>query len=102
MNIYVGNFSYDLTEDALKTVFEAYGRVESAKIIKDKYSGESRGFGFVEMPDKREAEAAMQGIREIEGKAITINEARPQVKNSFGPRHGGSKKPYGQRRDRGY
>ncbi len=82
MNIYIGNFSYDVTEDDLREAFAAFGRVESIKIIKDKYTGNSRGFGFVEMPDKTEAQAAMNGITEIKGKRITINEARPQVQSS--------------------
>ena len=103
MNIYIGNFSFDITEEELKTMFQAFGHVESAKIIKDKYSGESKGFGFVEMPNKTEAQAAMQGIVEIKGRRVTINEARPQVKNNFGPsRQGGFKRSDSHRRERRY
>ena len=81
MNIYVGNFSNDTTEDDLRQAFEAFGQVADVKLIKDKYSGESRGFGFVEMPAKKEAEAAMEGIKEIKGRMVTINEARPRTDN---------------------
>ncbi|MGE0269449.1 MAG: RNA recognition motif domain-containing protein [Candidatus Omnitrophota bacterium] len=79
MNIYVGNFSYDINEEELKSVFTAFGQVETARIIKDKFSGDSKGYGFVEMPNKVEAMAAMDGIKEIKGKRITINEAKPMV-----------------------
>ncbi|MBP9854931.1 MAG: RNA-binding protein [Candidatus Omnitrophica bacterium] len=79
MNIYIGNFSYDITEEELKSAFNQFGQVETAKIIKDKFSGTSRGFGFVEMPNHNEAMAAMGGITEIKGKRITINEAKPMV-----------------------
>ena len=67
MNIYVGNLSSDATEDDLKKLFEEFGQVESANIIKDKFSGESRGFGFVEMPNKAEADEA---IKQADGKEI--------------------------------
>lgn len=86
MNIYIGNFSYDITGEDLKEVFEAFGRVGTVKIIRDKFTGDSKGFGFVEMPDKTEAQAAMQGIAEIKGRGVTINEARPQVQ--YGSRGG--------------
>ena len=63
MNIYIGNFSYDITGDDLQKVFGAFGNVESVKIIRDKFTGDSKGFGFVEMPNKTEAQAAIQGIK---------------------------------------
>ena len=63
MNIFIGNFSGDVTEEDLREVFEKFGQVADVKLIKDKYSGESRGFGFIEMPSKKEAEEAMDGIR---------------------------------------
>lgn len=93
MNIYIGNFAYDITGDDLQEIFRAFGHVESAKVIRDKFSGESKGFGFVEMPNTQEAQAALQGISEIKGKRITINEARPQVKHSAfgGNKKGGSR-----------
>ena len=81
MNIYVGNFAYDLTEDDLQKAFEAYGQVASVAVIKDKFSGESRGFGFVEMPSKDEAMAAIAGLngQDLNGRALTVNEARPRT-----------------------
>lgn len=95
MNIYVGNLSLDVTNNHLQEEFEAFGKVVSAKVIRDKYSGESRGFGFVEMADKSEALAAMKDLngKEIMGKNIVVSEARPRTEN----RRGGS----GQRRGGG-
>jgi len=90
MNIYIGNFSYEITGDDLNEVFGAFGHVETAKVIRDKFSGDSRGFGFVEMPNNTEAQAAIQGIMEIKGKLITINEASPQARNQYGPSKKGS------------
>ena len=80
MNIYVGNLALNVTEEDLKKVFEAFGDVESVKIIKDRYSGESRGFGFVEMPAGAEAQSAIQGLngKELKGLMLKVNEARPQ------------------------
>ncbi len=88
MNIYVGNLSPDVTGDDLRQAFEAFGQVTSANIITDKFSGESRGFGFVEMPSKEEATAAIAGMngKDIKGKAVSVNEARPRVER---PRGGG-------------
>lgn len=80
MNIYVGNLSYQLTEDDLKAAFEAYGEVESSRIITDRNSGRSKGFGFVDMPDREQALAAIEGLNETElgERTITVNEARPK------------------------
>ena len=80
MNIYVGNLSYEATEDDLRQAFEAHGEVSSASIIRGRMTGRSRGFGFVEMPDKGQAEAAIQALnlQELRGRAITVNEARPK------------------------
>jgi len=80
MNIYVGNLSRDVTEEDLRKALEAFGEVASVKIIKDRYSGESRGFGFVDMPAKDEAQSAINGLneKELKGRAIKVNEARPQ------------------------
>jgi RNA recognition motif-containing protein len=88
MNIYVGNLSYGVTEEELRQAFEGYGQVESVKIIKDKYSGESKGFGFVEMPAKAEAQSAIEGLNgeELRGRMLKVNEARPR---SEGRRDGG-------------
>jgi RNA recognition motif-containing protein len=90
MNIYVGNLSYELTDEDLRLTFESYGQVESAKVIKDKYSGESKGFGFVEMPAKVEAQSAINGLngKELKGKTLNVNEARPSSE-SRGGRGGG-------------
>ena len=88
MNIYVGNLSSDVTGDDLRQAFEAFGKVESANVIMDKFSGESKGFGFVEMPSKEEAAAAIAGMngKDIKGRAANVNEARPRVER---PRGGG-------------
>jgi RNA recognition motif-containing protein len=86
MNIYVGNLSHDVTEEDLRQAFEAFGQVESVNIIKDKFSGEPRGFGFVEMPSRNEAQTAIkqaEGI-ELKGRVIRVNEARPKTANRGG------------------
>jgi len=87
MNIYVGNLSRDVTEDDLRQAFEAFGQVESANIVKDRFSGESRGFGFVQMPSKDEANAAITGMndKDLKGRTVNAAEARPKA----GPRGGG-------------
>lgn len=89
MNIYVGNLSFDVAEEDVQAAFEAFGKVESVKVIKDKYSGASRGFGFVEMASKDEAKAAITALngKELKGRAMNINEARPRAER---PRGGGS------------
>ncbi|RJR32366.1 MAG: RNA-binding protein [Desulfobacteraceae bacterium] len=83
MNIYVGNLSYQITEDDLQKTFAAYGQVESVKIIKDNYSGRSKGFGFVEMPVNEEAEAAIAALngKDLKGRAVTVNKARPRTES---------------------
>ncbi len=80
MNIYVGNLPRETTEAELRQAFEAFGQVNSATIIKDKFTGESRGFGFVEMPNRTEAQATIVGMngRELNGRTLTVNEARPR------------------------
>ena len=87
MNIYCGSLSDDLTEDDLRAAFAEYGQVDTARVILDRYSGRSRGFGFVEMANQTEAEAAIQGLngKEIKGRAIVVNQARPR-EDSSGPR----------------
>ena len=81
MNIYVGNLLREVTEDELRQAFEEFGEVKSANIIKDKYSGESKGFGFVEMPSKEEGQAAIDNLngKELKGRTLTVNEARPRT-----------------------
>jgi RNA recognition motif-containing protein len=88
MNIYVGNLSSEVTDDELREAFEAFGQVESVNIVKDRYSGHPRGFGFVEMPAKAEAQAAITGLNgeELKGRTLVVNEARPR---SEGGRGGG-------------
>src|SRR4030042_63150 len=100
MKIYVGNLSFDVTDDDLRQAFEAFGQVETANVIKDKFSGESKGFGFVEMPSKEEAAAAMAGMngKDLKGKAVNVNEARPRVDR---PRGGGGGYGGGGGGDRG-
>lgn len=91
MKIYVGNMSYDVTEEDLRQAFEQFGKVESAAVINDKFSGRSKGFGFVEMPDNGEAQAAIEGLngKELKGRALNVNEARPRTDGpARGPRGG--------------
>ena len=92
MNIYVGNLSRETTEDDLRQAFEAFGQVESTNVIKDRFSGESRGFGFVEMPSKDEAQAAIEEMngKELQGSAINVNEARPKATRGGGGGRGRS------------
>jgi len=80
MNIHVGNLSREATAEDLRHAFEGFGQVSGATIIRDKTSGQSRGFGFVEMPNKAEAEAAISGLNseELKGQRIFVNEARPR------------------------
>ena len=80
MNIYAGNLSYDLSEGDLKGAFEEFGEVTSAKIISDRYSGRSKGFGFVEMSSDDAAKAAIEALsgKELSGRALVVNEARPK------------------------
>jgi len=86
MNIYVGNLSYEVTEEDLSKAFAEYGEVVSAKVIKDGYSGRSKGFGFVEMSNNTEAEAAINGLNgtEIKGRAVKVNQANPRREGRSG------------------
>jgi RNA recognition motif-containing protein len=88
MNIYVGNLSRETTEEDLRHAFEGFGQIASATIIKDKMSGRLRGFGFVEMPNKAEAQAAISGLngKELKGQRIIVNEARPRSEGRRGGR----------------
>lgn len=94
MNIYVGNLWSDVTEDELREQFKAFGEVTTVNIIKDKYSGQSRGFAFVEMPTKSEAEAAIAGLKGkiLKERTLDVNEARPRTDSrggGFSSRGGG-------------
>jgi len=86
MNIYISNLSYDVNDNDLTELFEEYGKVSSAKVIMDRYSGRSRGFGFVEMDDDSEAQKAINELNESEfdGKVINVNKAKPRVERSHG------------------
>jgi RNA recognition motif-containing protein len=79
MNIYVGNLAYGVTQDELREAFAAYGEVESANLITDKFTGESKGFGFVEMPNNSEADAAIKALNEqpLKGRPMRVNQAKP-------------------------
>ena len=94
MNIYIGNLSYGTTEDALKALFDEFGEVENVKIIKDRNSGRSKGFGFLEMPSNSEADQAIKALNgsRLDGFTIKVNPADP----------GGKKKPKRQSRRRNY
>lgn len=91
MNIFVGNLSKDVTDDDLQNLFAEFGKVKSVKVIRDLFSGESKGFGFVEMPGQAEAQKAMSELntKDVKGKKINVNEARPKKDNNR--RSGGNK-----------
>ena len=91
MNIYVGNLSRELTEEELRQEFMAFGEVTSVSIIKDKYSGQPRGFGFVEMPSKSEGQAAIDGLKgkTLQERTLDVNEARPRSDSKGGGSYGG-------------
>ncbi len=89
MNIYIGNMSFETTEDQLRQAFQGYGEVSTVKIITDRESGQPKGFAFVEMPTSNEANAAIGGLngRELNGRALSVNQAKPREENT---RRGGS------------
>lgn len=91
MNIYVGNIAREVSEDELRDAFHEFGEVTSATLLKDKYSGEPRGFGFVEMPAKAEAIEAIKQMdgKELKGKRLIVNEAKPREDRRGGKKHGG-------------
>jgi RNA recognition motif-containing protein len=103
MNIYVGNLSYDMTEEDLRKEFEAFGKVDSVNIIKDKFTDRSRGFAFVEMANNDEGKAAVAAIngKDVKGRALNVSEARPRGEGRRGGGGGGGRGPGGGRRDRG-
>ena len=103
--IYVGGLPFSTTDGALQELFSAHGTVESARVITDKFTGQSRGFGFVEMGSNGEAQKAIEALNgtELDGRTLTVNEARPQEKRSgFGGGGGGGRRDSGGggRRDR--
>jgi RNA recognition motif-containing protein len=91
VNIYVGNLSFDAGDAELQAAFEAYGEVSSARVITDKFTGKSRGFGFVEMPSSEEARAAIEALNgaDMFGRELKVNEARPSTGGGGGGRGGG-------------
>ncbi len=96
MNIYVGNLSYEVTEEELRQEFLAFGEVESVNIITDKYSGRPKGFGFVEMPSVSEGQAAITALngKALKDRTLTVNAARPRTDNRGGGFGGGRDKRY--------
>jgi RNA recognition motif-containing protein len=94
MNIYVGNLAYSVTEEDLKKAFEAFGQVATANVIRDQYSNQSKGFGFVEMPEDSEAQAAISGLNgtDLNGRTLNVNQAKPKTdrnRGGFGGKRGG-------------
>ncbi len=85
MNIYVGNLSFNTTEDELREVFAEYGEVSSVTILTDKTTGQSKGFGFIEMPVQSEAEAAIQSLdgHSVNGRDIKVTQARPRIRRTM-------------------
>ena len=111
MNIYVGNLLFDVTEDELKELFAPFGQVTEVRLIMDKFSGKSKGFGFIEMPSKEEAEKAIEALngKDMKGRAMTVNEAKPKTDRGGGGRGrggygggGGGRGGYGGGGNRGY
>jgi len=91
VNIYVGNLPRDTNDSDLQKAFEAFGQVLSVTIVRDKFSGQSRGFGFVDMPNNKEAQAAIDGLngKEFMDQALNVNEARPRPDHRAGGKRGG-------------
>jgi RNA recognition motif-containing protein len=100
MNIYVGNLSFDVTDEAIRGAFASFGEVASARVIKDKYNGQSRGFGFVEMPEQSQAQTAIKSLngKDLQGKEMNVSEARPR--SGGGGRSGGGRMEYNRRGNR--
>jgi RNA recognition motif-containing protein len=102
MKIFVGNLSREVSDEELREAFAAFGGVDSATVIKDKFTGQSRGFGFVEMPSASEAKAAIDGMngKDLKGRTLNVNEARPREDRGGGDRGGGRGRPGGGGRRR--
>ena len=100
MNIYVSNLSFAVKDEDLRGFFEEYGEVSSAKVIMDKFTNRSRGFGFVEMTDKAAAQTAIKELdgATVDGRVIKVNEARPKEERGGGDRGGGGRKSYSNNR----
>jgi len=101
MNIYAGNLSFDVSENDLREVFEQFGQVAEVRLIMDKYSGKSKGFGFIEMPSKDEATKAIEEMngKDFKGRTLNVNEARPKTDRGGRPPRGGGARRGGFGRD---
>jgi RNA recognition motif-containing protein len=101
MKIYVGNLNYNITEDDLRTTFEPFGDVSEATVISDRFSGRSKGFGFVEMPNQEEAEKAIAEMngKEVQGRSLIVNQARPREERPRREGGGGDRFRSGSRRN---
>lgn len=99
MKIYVGNLSHDVTEEDVRSAFSAFGQVGSVSLLKDKFTGEPRGFGFVEMENKSEAQSAISGLHgtSLKGRTLKVNEARPKTDRPRGGGGGGGGGGWGNR-----
>jgi RNA recognition motif-containing protein len=95
--LYVGNLAYSVTSQSLEQLFSEYGQVKDATVVQDRDTGRSKGFGFVEMADNAQAQAAIQGmnLKEVEGRCLTVNEARPREERGGGGGGGGGGRGYG-------
>jgi len=104
MNIYISNLNYNVDDSSLRQLFEGYGEVSSAKVITDKFTGRSRGFGFVEMPDNEAAQKSIDELNQTEhdGKTITVNEANPPKERPARSNYGGYDGRDRRRNDGGY
>ncbi len=103
MNIYVGNLVFDVSESDLREAFEQFGEITEVRLIMDKYSGKSKGFGFIEMPSKDEAEKAIEEMngKEFKGRALSVNEAKPKTDRGGRGGFGGGRSSGGGRRGGG-
>ena len=104
MDIYVGNLAYATTDEGLPAAFAAYGEVTSARVVTDRMNGRSKGFGFVEMPDRAQAQAAIDALngQPLDGRPIRVNESQPKPRNERrGGGFGGGRRDRGRDRDRG-
>ena len=98
MNIYVGNLSHDVTEENLRQAFGTFGQITSATVVKDRYSGQPRGFGFIEMPNRDEAQAAIKNLngQELMGRKMNVSEARSRTDRGRSGKQGGGIGPSGR------
>lgn len=100
MRLYVGNLSYSVTSQTLESLFSEFGHVRDATVVQDRQTGRSKGFGFVEMSDRSQAQAAIEALnlKEVEGRCLTVNEARPREERGGRSYGGGGRGGYGGRR----